>query len=197
MILPPLSINFDPTTAVISTFEASNRWLSGLADSFADELTYQSMLSQGDQLVYSLTSLDMAKGEGQLHYGFGILQPGKVGREYFMTKGHLHAWRPAAEVYICLRGQRMMILEHESAATADVVPFSENSVVYVPGHTAHRTVNVGNQPLVYWGVLSSDAGHDYEAIRLRNFSQVVIEVDGQPCALPRGDYLNMLSERSE
>jgi glucose-6-phosphate isomerase len=30
----------------------------------------------------------------------GVLMPGKVGAEYFMTKGHIHAWRPAAEVYL-------------------------------------------------------------------------------------------------
>jgi glucose-6-phosphate isomerase, archaeal len=196
MALPPLSLNFDPATAVIPTFEPGNRWLSQLADCFADERAYQSMLTRGDQLVYGVTSLDMASGEGQLHYGLGILHPGKVGREYFMTRGHLHAWRPAAEVYICLQGQGMMLLEHETGATADVVPFSANSVVYVPGYTAHRTINVGTQPLVYWGVLSSEAGHDYEAIRDRNFSQVVIELDGQPRALPRKEYLKMLSERS-
>jgi glucose-6-phosphate isomerase, archaeal len=197
MTLPPLSINFDSATAAITGFEAGNRWLSQLVDCFADDLAYQAMLTQGDQLLYSVTNLDMASGEGQLHYGLGILYPGKVGREYFMTKGHLHAWRPAAEVYICLQGQGMMILEHETEETVKVLPFSANSVVYVPGQTAHRTVNVGAQPLVYGGVLSSDAGHDYEAIRQRNFSQVVVELDGQPCVLPRTEYLQMLSERSE
>jgi glucose-6-phosphate isomerase len=196
MTFPPLSLNFDPATAVIPSFEGSQRWLSQLADCFADRPAYQAMLAQGDQFVYGVTNLDMASGEGQLHYGLGILRPGKVGSEYFMTKGHLHAWRPAAEVYICLQGQGMMILEHETEAIANVLPFSANSVVYVPGHTAHRTVNVGDGPLVYWGVLSSEAGHDYEAIRERNFSQVVIEWDGQPHVLPRMEYLQILSERS-
>ena len=196
MALPPLSLTFDPATAVIPSYQGSQRWLSQLADCFADQLAYQTQLSQGDRMVYGVTNLDMASGEGQLHYGLGILQPGKVGREYFMTRGHLHAWRPAAEVYICLQGQGMMILEHETEAITNVVSFSANSVVYVPGYMAHRTVNVGTQPLVYWGVFPSDAGHDYEAIRERNFSQVVIEMEGKPCALPRKDYMSMLSERS-
>ncbi|HKY53297.1 MAG TPA: glucose-6-phosphate isomerase family protein, partial [Anaerolineales bacterium] len=146
--------------------------------------------------VYNVTNLDMASGEGQLHYGLGIIQPGKVGHEYFMTRGHLHAWRPAAEVYICLQGQGMVILEHETEAIANVVSFSANSVVYVPGYTAHRTVNIGDQPLVYWGVYSSEAGHDYETIQERNFNQVVIELDGKPCAMSRKDYMHMLLEGS-
>jgi glucose-6-phosphate isomerase len=196
MNLSNLSLDFDPATAVISAFEGNNRWLSQLDDCFADELAYQAMLSQGDQVVYGLTNIDMASGEGQLHYGLGILQPGKVGSEYFMTRGHLHAWRPAAEVYICLRGQGMMILEHETEATVSVLRFSANTVVYVPGYTAHRTINIDTQPLVYWGILSSEAGHDYEAIRQRNFSQVVIELDGKPHTMARKDYLQLLSERS-
>ena len=196
MTHPPLSLNFDPATAIIPSFEGSHRWLSQLADCFADDRAYQTMLSQGDQPVYGVTNLDMASGEGQLHYGLGIIHAGKVGREYFMTRGHLHAWRPAAEVYICLQGQGMMILEHETAAKAEVLSFPANSVVYVPGYTAHRTVNIGTQPLVYWGIFSSEAGHDYEAIRERNFSQVIIELDGKPCAMLRNDYLKILSERS-
>jgi glucose-6-phosphate isomerase, archaeal len=190
----PLSLHYDPTTASISAIEPVERWLSQLDDCFADKVGFQAMLAQGDPLVYGVTSVDMASGEGQLHYGLGRLQPGKVGREYFMTKGHLHAWRPAAEVYICLQGEGRMILEGEADGLAEVATFSENSVVYVPGHTAHRTVNVGDQPLVYWGVLSSEAGHDYESIRGRNFSQVVIEQDGQPLVLPRKEYLKILSE---
>ena len=197
MTLPPLSLDFDSDAATISGFDTNKRWLSQLADCFADLPAYQSLLSRGDPLVYGVTSLDMAGGEGQLHYGLGMLQPGKVGREYFMTRGHLHAWRPAAEVYICLQGQGMMILEHETEGTSEVVPFSANGVVYVPGYTAHRTINVGNRPLVYWGVLSSEAGHDYEAIRERNFRQVVIELDGQPRALPRQHYVEMLAEETK
>lgn len=195
MALPPLSLDFDPVTAVISSIEGNKRWLSQLADCFADQLAYQTMLAQGDTLVYGVTNLDMASGEGQLHYGLGILQPGKVGSEYFMTRGHMHAWRPAAEVYICLQGRGMMILEHETEATANALQFSANSVVYVPGYTAHRTINIGNQPLVYWGVVSSEAGHDYGVFQGRNFTQVVVELDGKPCVLPRQDYLQILLER--
>jgi glucose-6-phosphate isomerase, archaeal len=196
MDLPTLSFDFDPATAVIRDVEGNNRWLSQLDDCFADEAAYQAMLSRGDQVVYGLTSIDMASGEGQLHYGLGILRPGKVGDEYFMTRGHLHAWRPAAEVYICLQGLGMMLLEHETESTTKALPFPAHSVIYVPGYTAHRTINIGDQPLVYWGILSSEAGHDYETIRQRNFSQVVIELDGKPSVLPRKDYLQMLSERS-
>lgn len=62
-------------------------------------------------------------------------------------------------------------------------------MVYVPGSTAHRTVNTGDAPLVYWGVLASRAGHDYGALRESNFDLVVVEAAGQPQVVNRAEYL--------
>jgi glucose-6-phosphate isomerase len=59
----------------------------------------------------------------------------------------------------------------------------------VPGHTAHRTINVGDEPLVYWGILASAAGHDYDAISARNFRMVVVETGGAPTVMERSDFL--------
>lgn len=190
------SLSFNPINGEMPGFQANCRSLSQLSGCFSDQRAYQALLVEGDPFVYAVTNVELASGEGQLHYGLGVLQPGKVGWEYFMTRGHLHAWRPAAEVYICLKGQGMMVLEDETGGNAHVLPFSANNVVYVPGYTAHRTVNTGSEPLVYWGVLSSQAGHDYEAVQKRNFSQAVIELDGQPCALQRSEYERLLSEEA-
>jgi glucose-6-phosphate isomerase len=66
-----------------------------------------------------------------------------------------------------------------------MVPLRANSVVYVPGHTAHRTMNVGAEPLVYLGIYPSNAGHDYGAIAEKNFKMIVVERDGKPAMLPR------------
>jgi glucose-6-phosphate isomerase len=44
----------------------------------------------------------------------------------------------------------------------------------VPGYTAHRTVNVGDEPLVYLGIYPANAGHDYGQIAKRNFRQMVL-----------------------
>ena len=38
---------------------------------------------------------------------------------------------------------------------------------YVPGHTGHRTANVGDTPLSYIGVYPARAGHDYGTSRGR------------------------------
>ena len=115
----------------------------------------------------------------------GLIMPGKIGREYFMTKGHLHAWRPAAEFYFGLSGDGVMLLEDELTGESRLVPLRPHHAVYVPGHTAHRTINTGHAPLTYLGVYPAKAGHDYGAIAKRNFRCVVIERDGQPALIER------------
>ncbi|MEZ4638826.1 MAG: glucose-6-phosphate isomerase family protein [Caldilineaceae bacterium] len=113
-------------------------------------------------------------GEGALHYAIGNLLPGRAGQEYFMTKGHFHAWRAAAEYYIGLSGEGVMLLESEDGEESRLLPLTANAAVYVPGHIAHRTINTGDEPLVYLGIYPAQAGHDYGAIAERNFRHVVV-----------------------
>lgn len=163
------------------------RRLSNLRGSFADPAAYEAALAQGDPLLYTVASLDTFNGDGQLHIGLGVLHPGKVGDEYYLTKGHLHSTREAAEAYICLRGSGLMLLEDERSGECRAVPLDASHSVYVPGYTAHRTVNTGDVPLVYFGVYPSNAGHDYGALAESNFQQVVVCRDGQPVVLKRSE----------
>jgi glucose-6-phosphate isomerase len=112
-----------------------------------------------------------------------------------MTKGHYHAWRPAAEVYIGLSGEGLMLFEHETSGETRLLPFTANSVIYVPGFTAHRTLNTGDVPLSYLGIYPAAAGHDYGAIAERNFKKVVVAVDGQPTLMEREAFLEKLEIR--
>jgi glucose-6-phosphate isomerase len=161
------------------------RHLADLRECFAGQAAYDAALAQGNPQIYAVTAVEPASGDGQLHYGLGIIYPGKIGREYFQTKGHYHSYRPAAEIYIGLKGEGIMLLEDEATGESRMVPLHANSAVYVPGHTAHRTMNTGSEPLVYIGVYPSNAGHDYGAIAKKNFRNIVVEHDGQPVLLDR------------
>ena len=70
-----------------------------------------------------------------------------------------------------------------------MVPLQPNGVVYVPGHTAHRTMNVGKSPLAYIGVYPAKAGHDYSTIARTNFRCVVVERNGKPTMIERKNFL--------
>jgi glucose-6-phosphate isomerase len=185
-------VSFDPLTGTLDGIDGAPKRLSQLRGCFADEVAYEQALAQGDPVLYRVASVEPAQGGGQLHYGLGVLLPGKVGAEYYLTRGHLHTSREAAEVYLGLRGRGLMLLEDERTGERRTVPLEANRVVYVPGHTAHRTINVGAEPLVYWGIYPADAGHDYGFVAERNFRQVVIERDGQPTVLDRAVIVSQL-----
>ena len=180
-----LSVAFGLDSARIGERPMVCRRLSDLRGCFADADAYEKALAQGDPVLYEVTAVEPASGDGQLHYGLGILYPGKIGAEYFLPKGHLHSHRPAAEVYVGLAGEGAMLLEDEATGESLLVPLGKNRAVYVPGGTAHRTVNTGCEPLVYLGIYPANAGHDYAAIAARNFRKIVVERDGRPALLDR------------
>lgn len=186
MKIEQLLSRFDPATGKIAGAKIVERRLADLRGCFADTAAFDEALNKDNELVYSVGAIEPADGEGALHYGVGLIMPGKIGTEYFMTKGHLHAWRPAAEFYFGLSGEGVMLLEDEDAGESRIVPLVPNAAVYVPGRTAHRTVNTGLVPLTYIGVYPARAGHDYAAIARRNFSRVVVERDGRPAMIERG-----------
>jgi glucose-6-phosphate isomerase len=174
-----LTQSYDPQSATMDGGAVVERRLSQLTGCFADEAAFAASVEQEDVVVYRVTAIEPADSSGDLHYGLGVIYPGKVGNEYFLTKGHLHATREAAEVYIGLSGSGFMLLEDEQTGESRLEPLGAGKVVYVPGHTAHRTMNTGNEPLTYFGVYPANAGHDYGAIAERNFRKILVEVDGQ------------------
>jgi glucose-6-phosphate isomerase len=183
---------FDPDTGIIDGVPTVTRRLSDLRNCFADERAYEAALRQGNPIIYTVASVEPAAGEGQLHYGIGMIMPGRIGDEYYLTKGHLHEWRPAAEVYIGLRGEGMMLLEDLNSGESQMLELVSNSAVYVPGFTAHRTVNVGAVPLVYLGVYPAAAGHDYSTIAKKNFRKVIVMRNDRPVLMEREEFLRRL-----
>jgi glucose-6-phosphate isomerase len=189
LAIEKLLSRFDPKSGELEAIAATQRHLSDLRGCFANSAAYEAALAAGDPLLYTVASVAPGDGPGDLHYAIGRLMPGRVGREYFMTKGHFHARREAAEFYFGLSGEGAMLLEDEPGNETRLLPLQPHHAVYVPGHTAHRTINTGEDPLIYLGVYPADAGHDYAAVAQRNFRKVVIERNGQPVLVARTEFL--------
>ena len=155
------------------------RKLSAMKGQYMDETAYENLLKLGDITVYEVYDQLVPEIPGELIHGMSIVHPGKVGKEYFMTKGHFHSILDTAELYHCLKGHGYMMLEtlEGEFCAKELTP---NAVLHVPGKWAHRSINVGEEDFVTFMIAPADSGHDYATIEKKGFRKLLIEENGKP-----------------
>lgn len=128
---------------------------------FADTLAFQQC--DPERCVYDVEMFDSPAADGALYVGVTHLYPGRLGNEYFMTRGHFHQRREQGEVYFGLRGSGVLLLQNEQG-DARLEKVTPGSVHIIPGFTAHRLINTGAETLSALAVWPCSAGHDYTAL---------------------------------
>jgi len=157
----------------------AKKYLKDLPNIFGDEEAFSKL--DDDTLIFEVQAiLPVDEGiEGGLFYGKTIIHPGKVGDEYYMTKGHFHQKIDRAEFYWGIEGEGILLLMDQKRNTwAEKI--HPGSLHYIDGYIAHRTINTGDTPLSFGACWPSDAGHNYQEIIDRGFSARLIEVHGKP-----------------
>lgn len=146
---------------------ATNRYvktLDDLAGLYEDEAAFRDLQRErGDALVYEVTDYRQSVDAGDLIFGVTRMRPGKVGREYFLTRGHIHANADRPEMYYGERGRGVMLLESPEGEVR-TVDMSPRTICYVPPFWIHRSVNIGADDLVMTFAYPADAGQDYAII---------------------------------
>jgi glucose-6-phosphate isomerase len=151
------------------------RHLSALKGQFLENEPFQKMLAGNDPLVYEVYEIRRPEVEGEFLMGISVVHPGKVGREFFMTKGHFHSVIDTAEVYYCLKGEGFMVMETPEGETC-IEALAPGKILYVPPRWAHRSVCTSRQEdLVTFFAYPANAGHDYGTIERLGFRKLVIE----------------------
>lgn len=182
-ILRPFDIDFDLTTGLSRLKKSSKRYLSSMADMFYDTEKAGDILKIEDPLIYEFYEMGIPETVGDIAFGTSTVYPGKVGNEYFMTKGHFHTVLETAEVYLCIKGQGYMLMETPEGQW-DIQEFAPGKAVYVPKRWAHRSINVSpTEPLITFFAFRADAGHDYGTIEIKGFRKLVVEKDGKPLVI--------------
>ena len=173
-------IDFDLKSGLSHNKESLKRHLSAMKGIFADETAYAKHLEDEDVLVYEFFDMGVPESAHDVAYGTSITYPGKVGDEYFMTKGHFHTVLDTAEVYYCLRGHGYMMMENPEGEW-EARELTPGMALYVPKRYAHRSINISpSEPLVTFFAFPAHAGHNYGTIETQGFRKLIVEREGKP-----------------
>ncbi len=182
--MPPFTKLVDLQAGIIpDAVMVQRRYLADLKGLFADPAAEAALMADNPLLYEVQEATENPIEEGQLRYSTTIIYPGKVGDEYFFTKGHFHAKGDRAELYLGLSGQGYLLLMSPEGEI-NVQPMKTGSAAYVPPYWAHRTINVGSENFVFFACYPADAGYDYASIAQKGFSSLVVEQNGHPQLIP-------------
>lgn len=177
-------LHLDPQVLLDAPAVRRPRRASDLRGFVADPAALEELIRDGDPVIYETLEPAVPPEPGHLMYGITVLYPGRVGREYFLTRGHYHVQRETAEVYMGMRGRGYLVVQR-GPREARALPVQAGSILYVAPGWAHRAVNTGDEPLVLFYVFPADAGHDYASIATSGFTLLVVEVEGRPAVVQR------------
>jgi glucose-6-phosphate isomerase, archaeal len=153
--------------------------LEDLDGLYADAAAFRALAdASGKDVVYDVTDHRPSSAPGDLITGVTRMSPGKIGDEYFMTRGHIHANIDRPELYFGLKGEGLMLMEAPDGETR-IVEIRANTICYVPPRWIHRSVNLGSGDFVMLFCYPADSGQDYAIIEKSNGMKLRIVDDGQ------------------
>ena len=182
----PFAVAITGTTGVVrpaGATETIERRLADMRGAYQDAQAADDLIATTNPVLYRVHAAAIPDEPEHLVFGTTVLQPGKVGDEFFMTKGHFHEVERTAEVYHCLSGRGVILMETRDGDTAEQL-LEPRQAVYIPPGWAHRSVNVGDEPFVFFYAMPGGAGHDYRTFEEIGFRRIVVERDGEAVILP-------------
>lgn len=179
MPIAPSVHTIDPTTGALTAHTGRyQKYLSDLDGIYGDASAFKSALQESaKRIVYTVEDVRPAASAGDLIFGTTFMEPGRIGDEFFMTRGHIHATANRPETYYGESGEGLMLMEAPDGEVS-ILEIRPKIMVYVPPLWIHRSVNTGTTPLVMSFCYPVDSGQDYEVIARSGGMAVRIVADG-------------------
>lgn len=161
-MIEPCAIAIDPLSGRMSAETGRYRKdLAALRPLFADQAACDDLIRQGEVPVYEVA--EFREDGSDLIFGTTTIQPGQVGGEFFMTRGHFHRCADLGEIYSTTAGEGLLLLRTRDFQTR-TVQMRPGSCAFIPPGWAHRSVNTGPVPLVFFWCCDPATGTDYGGI---------------------------------
>lgn len=134
-----------------TNLSAINDWLLNPSDLETDPKIYNVQVADND----------IEEGQpGGLFFGISRIAPGDVHGEFYFTKGHFHKKIDTGEYYWGISGSGLLLLG-DTDGNERLLAVEPGAVLYIPGKTAHRLINIGQKTLAVGAVWQSESGHAY------------------------------------
>ena len=88
-----------------------------------------------------------------------VVNPGVIGKEYYMTKGHIHR-KKTPEFYILLDGNGKLLIQKDS--NVKIIDLKKGEIALIPTNYAHRLINTGKKKLKVLTIYDQESKPDYK-----------------------------------
>ena len=180
------NLNFN-TGKILGNCNIVVRHLSDMKGTYYDLEATQKIINEDDRVIYKVYNIDVPEEYGHLQHCTSIIYPGRVGDEYHMTKGHFHEQENTAEIYLVLQGTGKLLMQKKDTEVK-ILDMQSGSISYIPPYWAHRTINTGTIPLIFFAVYPGEAGHNYGIIESKGFCKLIVERNGQIKVIDNPNY---------
>jgi glucose-6-phosphate isomerase, archaeal len=173
----PVSFDLDFVTGLVSQYgERVHRHANDMQAMFYDTQAVQGAIVNGDPLIYEFDNTKFITSISDMAVAITRIFPGKIGDEYYMSKGHQHQRDDQPEIYICVQGTGYLLLDTMDGEFR-AEGWKPGTITHIPPMWAHRVVNTGSDTLVYIGLYHAAAGHEYALVERQGFTLVAVERD--------------------
>lgn len=177
-LMEPIRTLVDLKRGIVDPDRVTERKAYDMQGMYQDELALKKLVSKDNPLIYQVSGVNIPEETGHIIYSTTIISPGKVGNEYFMSKGHFHVKEDTAEIYLCLEGEGYLLMQTRKGRVS-TIHMKPGILGYIPPYWGHRTINTGNKEFAFLTFSPGDAGHNYEVIQKCGFAKIMLEEDGR------------------
>lgn len=173
--MEPFSTIYDSENEILTNYTLhEEKKISDMKGYFINEEAREKIEKEENKVVYKVYKQDVPLIEGELLHCLTCIQPGNVDGQFFMTKGHYHLNEKCAEIYHCLKGDGLLLLQKEDQIK--ILEFKPNAIAYIPAGWGHRTVNISfTKSLVFFSVWPAQSGYDYERTMKEPFQSSIVK----------------------
>ena len=186
--MQPFFMNVDFKSGELLPKDRANvRKLSDMKGMFLDRRAEQEVLKSKDPVIYSFSEKVLPEEPGHLQIALTSIYPGKIGEEYYMTKGHYHKLSETSEVYLGLEGEGVLLMQTVGGDFSSI-EIRPGVLTYIPPFWGHRMVNTGKTTFIFFAVYPGNAGHNYGEIERTGFVRALVERGGKPLLIDNPNW---------